>query len=542
MIAHNAMSSTMARPSTHEQFAISNIEKLLQRGNNKAAGEMALKANQQWPRNVEIMVLLGHAMCRDGQTRAARDIADSAIEADPQHVAARMLRVEILLQDGENDAALEVLRELQGRPTDDNARLLQDIAQRLAMLGQHAEAERCYGRARSLQPEDPASIYNHATSLIALGQLKEAEAALDKVIALNPADADAWYNRATLRKQTMPRNHIADIQNQLAATQGAPHEKVPLYFALAKEHEDLGQHEHSFDALKKGADLRRQNLSYRVEDDIETMRLIGTAFDADYLASAGEGHDDPRPLFIVGLPRSGTTLVDRILSSHSDVISRGETTDLAMSVVRECGAVKSKAELVQRSTALYPAVLGRRYCSHLPGESDQRQIDKTPANFLYLGLVAAALPNARIIHVRRNPMDVCYAMYKTLFRMAYPFSYSLEDLGAYWLGWNGLMSHWRNVLPPEQYLEIDYEDLVRNQELVSRRLVAHAGLDWQNACLSFENNPQPSLTASAAQVRQPIYSSSMGLWKNYRRQLAPLFEFLASSGIDVDASFTEHST
>ena len=238
--------------------------------------------------------------------------------------------------------------------------------------------------------------------------------------------------------------------------------------------------------------------------------------------------------FIVGLPRSGSTLLDRILGSHSAVASRGERADFALELVRTAGPAANKTDLVHRSTQLDFRLLGQRYCAHLPTTANARQIDKTPANFLYLGLIAAALPQARIVHVRRQPMDACYAMYKTLFRMAYPFSYDLRDLGHYWLAYQRLMAHWRALLPSERYIEIDYEDLVANQEAVTRRLVAHAGLPWEDACLSFERNPQPSLTASAAQVRQPIYNSSVGLWRRYESELAPLAAILRDAGVAVD--------
>jgi hypothetical protein len=161
-----------------------------------------------------------------------------------------------------------------------------------------------------------------------------------------------------------------------------------------------------------------------------------------------------------------------------------------------------------------------------------RIIDKTPLNFLYVGLLRAALPKARIIHVRRRPLEVCYAIYKTLFRMAYPFSYSLDDLGAYYLAYRQLMAHWR-ALDPDGLLEIDYEDLVVNQEAVTRRLVDYCGLSWQPACLAFERNAQPTLTASAAQVRQPLYRSSLDRASAYLSELEPLVRILRDGGVEL---------
>lgn len=445
-----------------------------------------------------------------------------------------MARVDQLRQEGELAACIETLRKLAAAAGPGNPDQLQEIAQRFTALGLHVEAERCFALALAARPEHPGYLYNHATALIALGRLREAEDALDRVIALAPEDSDAWYNRATLRKQTPQENHAALIAEQLRRLPaGAPGE-VALNYALAKELEDLGEHAASFAALERGADARRRRLAYAVESDIETMQLIAEAFDAEFFARGHHGHEDARPLFIVGLPRSGSTLVDRILSSHPAVVSRGESSDLAMALMKTAAPSANKAELVRQSARLDFGALGARYCRNLLDGPALRRIDKTPANFLYLGLIFAALPQARIVHIRRQPMDACYAMYKTLFRSAYPFSYDLKDLGRYWLAYDRLMAHWRSVLPADRFLEVDYEDLVANQEAVSRRLVAHAGLPWDAACLSFESNTQPSFTASAAQVRQPIYQSSVELWRRYENQLAPLVALLRQAGIAID--------
>jgi len=271
-----------------------------------------------------------------------------------------------------------------------------------------------------------------------------------------------------------------------------------------------------------------------VAADTEAMAAIAATFDAAWSAARAPGDPDPRPVFIVGLPRSGTTLVDRILSSHSAVVSRGESTDLAAAVMRCAGPVQGKTDLIREAARIDPRRLGAEYCLTLPDAAARRVIDKTPLNFLYLGLIRAALPRATIIHVRRAPLDVCYAMYKTLFRMAYPFSYSLEDLAHYYIAYDALMRHWRSTLGGT-LVEVAYEALVREQESVSRRLLAHCGLEWEPQVLKFERNAAPTLTASAAQVRQPIYSSSVGLWRRYAAELMPLRAQLAAAGIEADA-------
>ncbi len=459
--------------------------------------------------------------------------------------ALRAALVERLKQCSDDASCIALLRIAAGE-ADAGPDLLQDIGQHFTALGLHFEAERSFTRALQAQPRNPAYLYNHATALIALGRLEDAEAAFDEVIELNPADSDACYNRATLRKQTPQRNHVVQLERCLQQLSPTALGDVALGYALAKELEDLGEHRRSFAAIKRAAQARRRQLAYRVEDDVDTMRVIADVFDQNFFTSSHGGHPDSRPLFIVGLPRSGSTLVDRILSSHELVSSRGERSDLALAVMQVTKPAASKHELVRHSAHADLGVLGARYAAHLDAAQAEGaraarvQIDKTPSNFLYLGLIAASLPRARIVHVRRRPMDACYAIYKTLFRMAYPYSYALEDLGHYWLAYDALMAHWRAMLPAETLLEIDYEDLVANQEQVSRRLVAHAGLEWQDACLAFERNAQSSLTASAAQVRQPMYRSSVGLWKRYREELAPLCTLLYDAGVDIDATPDGH--
>ena len=458
-------------------------------------------------------------------------VVDANVDARSESPEQRLQRIAAWHRNGEFAACMAELDALARASTHGPADLLERIGQHYTALGRHREAERCYAQACAMQPQNAEFLYNYATALIALGRLNEAGDALDQVIAARPHDGDAWYNRSTLRRQTAQRNHIDAIRRRLAAAPDAASARIALNYALAKELEDVGDHAASFAALRAGADQRRAALSYRVEDDLGAMRSIAQAFDAPFFSAKHVGHADPRPLFVIGLPRSGTTLVERILSSHGSIAGKGESGDLAMAVVHATGAAAGKEDRIRRATQVDFAALGERYCASLPPAPALRWIDKTPNNFLYLGIVAQALPEARIVHVRRHPLDACYAMYKTLFRMAYPYSYDLDDLARYWLGYRELMAHWRSVLPRERFLEVDYEDLVENQEAVSRRLVAHAGLEWDARCLAFERNAEPSLTASAAQVRQPIYRSSVGLWRRYERELAPLRERLAAAGV-----------
>jgi Flp pilus assembly protein TadD len=530
-----------------EATRLDRIEALLRSRNFGAAEHAARQFTAARPDRVEGHVLLGRCLQLSGRLDAALTAVAAAERCVPGHPANRLLEIECLLGQGSTERALRELQSLAAAASGD-PRVLQDVGAVYSHLNRHVEAERCYGRAVALAPADPRAIYNWATCLIALGRLHDAEEQLTRVIALAPADYDAHYNRSTLRPQTPENNHVAELELALARGDLSPPTRVALGYALAKELEDLGRHDESFAALTAAATTRRRHLSYRVEEDLAAMELIAREFGAGYCGpeacARGGGWPDARPLFIVGLPRSGTTLVDRILSSHSAVMSRGESSDLAAAVLQIAGSAAAAAPsagsdklgLIRRAARVVPAAIGKAYGARLPEPDPQRPagriIDKTPLNFLYVGLIARALPKATIVHVRRDPLDVCYAMYKTLFRMAYPFSYDLEDLARYYLAYARLLQHWRTLLGA-RLIEIDYEEIVANQASATRRLLGACSLPWEDACLDFHRNDSPTLTASAAQVRRPLYASSVGLWRRYEAGLQPLVRALRAGGVVV---------
>jgi hypothetical protein len=441
-------------------------------------------------------------------------------------------------QRGEIKAAKKILRDLEPGADRDHA-LLQRIAEHYVICGQHADAQRCYSRAVELQPNNPRYLYNLASSKIALGQIQEAEALLNRVIRLDPEDYDAWQNRSTLRRQTISSNHVEQLAYVLHHLKDGHPGHVPVCYALAKELEDLERFDESWAYLQKGAVARRRGMNYDVAEDEAAMAQIAQTFNRDLLNSRRNGFESQRPVFVLGLPRSGTTLVDRILNAHSQVASLGEINTLAFSLMAcvpqgENGKA-GKAELIRRSADIDFSELGRRYVEAISdhGLEARRLIDKTPLNFLYIGLIHLAMPGATIIHLRRHPLDSCYAMYKTLFRLGFPFTYSLQDVGRYFIAYRRLMAHWRACLPG-RILDVDYEELVADQENVTRRILAHCGLDFEPACLEFHKQDGPAATASAAQVRKPLYSSSVGRWKSYQRHLQPLAGKLREHGIDPD--------
>ncbi len=446
-----------------------------------------------------------------------------------------------LLSTGQTRAALAALASVESA-TPGDAALARQVAEAYTHCGRHADAHRCLTRAAQARPDDPRVLYDLAASDMALGDFAAAEARLDRVIALAPDDFDAWYNRATLRRQTPARNHVAQLE--AAIERAAPRGDVALGYALAKELEDLGEFARSFHYLDRAAQARRRQLSYRVEADIEAIDAIIAAFGpatlfpaagaAQSTAQRAAAHAGSGAIFVVGLPRSGTTLVDRILASHPQVESFGELNDLPLAVMQAAGKATDKHALIRQSAACDHGALGRNYLERVAGYGRSRPhfVDKTPLNLLYLGLIALALPGARVVHLRRDPLDSCYAMLKTLFRMGYPFSYDQTDLGRYYGAYRRLMEHWRAHLP-HAFLDVDYEALIADQERETRRLLEGCGLDFHPDCLAFHQHAGPTATASAAQVREPLHARSVRASRRLWTELEPLRATLAAEGVEV---------
>jgi tetratricopeptide (TPR) repeat protein len=408
----------------------------------------------------------------------------------------------------------------------------------------YSSALAAYDQAIALIPARARYWFNRAAVRRFLGQLELAERDYDAALRLDPEDGEAWLNRSDLRVQSPEHNHLPQLESALSSGPADWRFRVPLRYALAKEYEDLGDYARSWQHLHAGAQLRRQNLQYDPQPDLDTVQWLLEAFANGPPAAAPVVRSGPQPIFIVGLPRTGSTLVDRMLGNHSAVCSAGELTDFGTAVIEQVRAVQPSAhappptrkELVMASAHLDFAVLGSDYLSRVQPRLRQqlpRFTDKLPLNYLYCGLIARALPQAPIIHVTRHPLAVCYAMYKVLFGQGYPFSYDLGEIADYYIAYRRLMEHWRTSLPGRVH-DVAYEELVNDPEGQGRALLAAVGLDWESRCLQAHANAAPVATASAAQVRRPIYTSSISLWRHYEPQLAPIRSRLLAAGIALD--------
>ncbi|GAB5457874.1 MAG: tetratricopeptide repeat-containing sulfotransferase family protein [Henriciella sp.] len=518
------MELAISNPPNNRRLA--DIDQALRQREVGRAGVLIERLVQDEPTFVEGWIAAARHAQMLGDFNAMRAPLARALELAPGSPLIRLMDVEAQIHLGDIGAARTALKDMEPEAKSDPA-WLGRLSESYAHCGDFVLAERTAKAALALDRDNAALRYAYSSALIATGNLVEAEAQLDALIEANPDDYDAWYNRATLRKQTVESNHIPALKAAISKSSGNIRAAVQLNYALAHELEDLGRYDESFAALKLGADARRSMMAYRVEKDIDTMAEIASVFDQSFFSEPRKGCDTAGPVFVLGLPRSGSTLVDRILSAHPEVESLGELNDFPLALGELARTVDGPQNLVRKSAKLNMHQLGEAYLKRvLPRGSGKRYfIDKAPTNFLYIGLIAAALPNAQIIHLNRDPLDNALGMYKALFRMGYPFSYDFNDLARYMRAKTSLMEHWQSVLPG-RVIDVHYEHIVADQEGETRRLLAALDLEWDPACISFHRNKSPSATASAAQVRRPLYSSSVGRWRRYEEHLQPLIKAL----------------
>jgi tetratricopeptide (TPR) repeat protein len=407
-----------------------------------------------------------------------------------------------------------------------------NIGNLLLMLGRSEEAVSHCEKALAINSNNVEAHNNMGDALRALGRLDEAIQAFERALALAPRKAGNYWNLAGSRRFTAADPHLKAMK-KLAQEMASldVEDQIGLHFALAKAFADLGDPRQSSYQLLRGNSLKRQQISYDEARTLERFDRIRATFAVDLIREReGLGHASSTPLFILGMPRSGTTLVEQILASHPMVYGAGELHEIGEIAKTIRGANRSEfPEAVATLSGEQLRELGQRYLRAMGqvAPAAVRVTDKMPHNFPWTGLIHLILPNARIINTRRDPRDVALSCFSLLFaRGQMAFSYDLAELGRYYRAYEALMEHWRNVLPEGVMLEVQYEELVGNLDQQARRIVAHCGLEWDDACLNFYRTERAVRTASVTQVRQPIYNSSVGRWRRYEDLLRPFLQAL----------------
>ena len=400
-------------------------------------------------------------------------------------------------------------------------------------MGRNEEAIEYNEKALGLDPAMALAHNNIGIALQVLGRLDEAVAAYERALQIAPRHAATHLNLAYLRRFTAGDPRLAALE-KLAEGAGTldVDNQIALQFALGRAFADLGQHERSFHHLREGNALKRTQLAYDEKEMLSLLERIQTTFTPELMREkAGSGDPSDSPVFVIGMPRSGTTLVEQILASHSRAHGAGETEAFFQAMQRlrhRNGFAAALLDAVPAITAEALRDLGADYVRSIEADAPavERIVNKLPLNFKYVGLIHLALPNARIIHVRRDPLDTCFSCFSLLFSGDQPFTYDLGELARYYRGYEALMDHWRNVLPRGVLIETQYEELVADLEVQARAIVRHCGLPWEDACLAFHETARPVRTASLVQVRTPLYRTSIGRWRPYEPFLRPLIQAL----------------
>jgi tetratricopeptide (TPR) repeat protein len=466
-------------------------------------------------------------MCA-GRLPEALEFAERAVAGERVCVRAHGMLATILLRLGRASEAERVVRQaLACRPGVPDA--YDGLAHVSLLLGQHERSNTLYRHVVELAPDTARFWYNLASSERSFGRLAEAQAACERAIALDSTEYPSYLLRSELKVQTPEANHVEELRHVLARPGIEDRARMFLGYALGKELDDLERFDEAFPWFSLAAGMRRRHLAYDVAVDERKLQRIQEVFTNQSAPGAGGGIDSTRYIFIVGLPRSGTTLVERILMGLAGVRSNGETDHFSRALLAASPA--DARDVFARAAAADPDAVAARYAALADGAATGgRVIEKLPMNYLYLGAIHRALPDSKLILVTRSPLDSCFAMYRTLFGEAYPFSYDFEDLARYYGAYAALMSHWRASFGESIY-EVVYEDLVKDPARVGADLARHCALPWSAQALDVQKNAAVSLTASAAQIRRPIYGSSSGRWRGYRSHLEPLIRALRRRGV-----------
>lgn len=495
----------------------------------RQAGQCCENILQYYPRHSETLFLLAHVMRQTGQDSRAIDFCQRAIAINGNRAGYFSLLAYCFFVTGQYDRAVESATAGAAVVCSDGD-TLESLGSIFTFTASYEKALDFFEQAITRAPDHAPLNYGLGNVLRIVGRIEEAGQVFNTAIKRFPHYAKFHWALSHLARQSEQNNHISVLESELKRPCMTKTDESYLHFALAKEYDDIGNAGDSFTSLAKANKLKRETIHYNIDQDKSLFRDIQDNFTADLLDGRMQGHDNSEPIFIVGMPRSGTTLVEQIVSSHSNVQSKGELVHFGYQLARL--TQQSHQGWVNCLGDLDFNRLGRCYIDSVRAKAGlcHNFTDKLPTNFIYLGLIHLALPNAKIIHVNRNPLATCYSNFRLLFSSSFKCAYSLSELGEYYLLYHQLMSHWRQLLA-DRIFEVSYEDLVQNQEAETRRILSFCGLEWQDACLSFHKNSQPVASASSVQIREPIYQSSVRHWRSYRKQLAPIIEMFQQAGI-----------
>lgn len=497
------------------------------------AGACCRAVLQADPRALEAHFLVGLIAVETQDWRTACSAFGTVSKINPQHAAAQAQLARGLMMSGYAIKAEESLKKAVQQGSRDP--LVMDIIGIVfSLLGDQVEALNYFNASVAKRPNVPSYNMNKASCLVFHGRGDDAEKVLRHVLEIQPRHAQAHWMLARL-KRAVTDEHTLDMEKMLTSMAGDAQAVAFLAYGLGKEYEDLEEWERAFEAYERGARARRSRVKYDEAREIKMFAALEKIYTERWLESVSPGCATAAPIFIIGQPRTGTTLIERIVTSHSQVHSAGELQQFGLAVGRLSevqGKERLSAEVMQAAARIPPEKLGETYLrttANLRGEAP-RFVDKLPVNYLYVPLILAALPNARILHLVRDPMDSCFASYKQLFAEAYYHSYDQEEMARHHVRYRHLMAWWRARFP-DAFLDVVYEDVVSDLEPHARRIIDYLDLPWEAACLDFHAQEGTVTTASATQVREKAHTRSVRRWKKFEAKLQPMHRVLKSAGL-----------
>lgn len=453
-----------------------------------------------------------------------------ALELRPEYLDAQLgLSKTLQASESPDEAEIEARRALDIDGNNPKAHALLGNILTEASRPEQAEAE--FERALALDPSSEEAMQGLGHLCVENGELERAEELFRRALVLKPDNVAARIQLIqTAKVKPGDENFAALLELQQNGDKHSDNRKLSLHFALGKCYDDTKEYDKAFPNYLAGCKIKRARFAYDPDASARQFAELANIFSKDYIDRLrGNGNPSVLPIFVLGMPRSGTTLTEQIIASHPDVHGAGELPDLLRVVHRkthpDTTSFPDNLRYLDRSTL---CAWGDEYVAGLKERSPASKhiTDKMPANFLAVPLIHLMLPNAKIIHVNRNPVDTCLSCFTRLFHRKQEHTYDLAELGRYYADYARLMDQWRKVLPPGAFLDIQYEDIVADQEGQARRLLEFCGLEWDAACLDFHKTKRQVRTASVTQVRQPIYSTSVERWRSYEKFLGPLLNQL----------------
>lgn len=515
------------------QQQISQAGILLRQGHFAEAVSVSHALADAYPQQSRVLAFAAEANSLNGNLPQALTWIDKAIEYsdDPQH---KIKKAWLLSRSLRRDE-IKVLAAQVAAQAGNDAMLLWQLGKLYYHHNMLPEAIVQYELALAAAGENSSWRYDLGIARFYSGDADRAEHDLNTVLATTPQAGPVIYLRSTLRRQTPENNHVADIESRLKFGFKKDEDEAGALYALAKELEDLGEHDRSFDVLLAGAKKKRSTIQYDISSFEATLKEISSVQNAETLALPVAACEEEGAFFVIGMPRTGTTLAERILLQSGKVKDAGELLDFGFhltAAVQKARTDNPGLSQAMATLAVDFAALGQSYmrgARQMAGGSPSF-IDKLPANYMYCGLIHKALPKAKILHMVRDPLDSCYAVFKTLFFNAYDFSYDLDELADYYIAYRRMMQHWHEAMPGV-ILDIRYEDLVTDTEAEARRIYDWCGLAWSPDALKVPDKGKVFATASAAQVREPVHTRSVNSSRKHADRLSRLIGKLAAAGI-----------